>query len=165
MSRQGSPTPVAVHSGDPAPEKSMRRSGWIEPAVANDHRCRPLVGGRTPHARNHWSVFRVYNTLGFGFLEHVYAAALEPELMRRGLSVSREYCVRIYYDGAELCQQRLDLVVDDKVVVEIKSTVELHKSAARQVRRTSRIRPDLPHRRSGIGLIRIHSLDQRKSLS
>jgi GxxExxY protein len=78
--------------------------------------------------------FRVYNTLGFGFLEHVYAAALERELMRRGLSVSREHWVRIYYDGVELCQQRLDFVVEEKVVVEIKSTFELHKSAARQIR-------------------------------
>ena len=78
--------------------------------------------------------FHVYNTLGFGFLEHVYAAALERELIRRGLTVSRERSVRIYYEGVELCQQRLDFVVDEKVVVEIKSTFELHRSAARQLR-------------------------------
>jgi GxxExxY protein len=78
--------------------------------------------------------FHVYNVLGFGFLEHVYAAALERELKRRGHKVSREHTVRIYYDGAELCQQRLDFVVDDRVVVEIKSTYELHMGAARQLR-------------------------------
>jgi GxxExxY protein len=78
--------------------------------------------------------FRVYNTLGFGFLEHVYGAALERELVKRGLRVSREHWVRIYSDGAELCQQRLDFVVNERVVVEIKSTYELHKAAARQVR-------------------------------
>jgi GxxExxY protein len=78
--------------------------------------------------------FRVYNLLGFGFLEHVYAAALEIELKRRGLRVSREYSVRIYYGGEELCRQRLDFVVEDKVVVEIKSTFELHKRAGRQLR-------------------------------
>ena len=77
--------------------------------------------------------FRVYNQLGFGFLEHVYAAALERELLRLGLDVCREYWVRIYYDGAELCQQRLDFVVNDKVVVEAKSTFALHKAASRQL--------------------------------
>jgi GxxExxY protein len=77
--------------------------------------------------------FRVYNNLGFGFLEHVYATALERELLRLGLRVAREYWVRIYYDGAELCQQRLDFAVNECVVVEIKSTVELHRSASRQL--------------------------------
>jgi GxxExxY protein len=78
--------------------------------------------------------FYVYNTLGFGFLEHVYAAALERELLRRGLRVSREHWVRIYYEGEQLCQQRLDFIVESKVVVEIKSTFELHKGAVPQVR-------------------------------
>jgi GxxExxY protein len=78
--------------------------------------------------------FRVYNVLGFGFLEHVYAAALEREMIHRGLRVSREHCVRVYYDGDELCQQRLDFVVNEKVVIEVKSTFELHASAVRQVR-------------------------------
>lgn len=39
--------------------------------------------------------YRVYNKLGFGFLEHVYAAALERELLSRGLRGAREYWVRI----------------------------------------------------------------------
>ena len=77
--------------------------------------------------------FRVYNQLGFGFLEHVYAAALERELLRRGLRVAREYWARIYYDGVELCQQRLDFVVEERVVIEIKSIVDLHRGAPRQL--------------------------------
>ena len=77
--------------------------------------------------------FRVYNTLGFGFLEHVYAAALEKELLGLDLRVARECRVGIYYDGMELCQQRLDFVVNEKVVVEIKSTTDLHKTAPRQL--------------------------------
>jgi len=63
--------------------------------------------------------FRVYNQLGFGFLEHVYAAALEREWLRLGRRVSREHWVRIHYDGVELCQQRLDFVVEERVVVEV----------------------------------------------
>ena len=77
--------------------------------------------------------YRVYNKLGFGFLEHVYAAALEKELLGLELKVARECWVRIHYDGIELCQQRLDFVVNEKVVVEIKSTTELRKAAPRQL--------------------------------
>jgi GxxExxY protein len=77
--------------------------------------------------------YEVYNTLGFGFLEHVYAAALERELRERGHDVGREVSVVIYYKGVELARQRLDMVVDGKLVVEIKSTYELHKAAPRQV--------------------------------
>src|SRR5215217_3320397 len=77
--------------------------------------------------------FRVYNSLGFGFLEHVYAAALERELLQLGLRVAREYWVRIYYNGQLLCQQRLDFVVNERVVVENKSTFELHRAAGRQL--------------------------------
>jgi GxxExxY protein len=77
--------------------------------------------------------FRVYNRLGFGFLEHVYAAALEKELLELGLRVSRESWVRIHYEGVELCQQRLDFVVNERMVIELKSTLELHKAAARQL--------------------------------
>src|SRR5688572_4764645 len=77
--------------------------------------------------------YRVYRTLGFGFLEHVYILALERELRVRGHQVAREVGVRIMYDGEELCTQRLDMVVDDKVVVETKSTYELHPAAQRQL--------------------------------
>ena len=66
-------------------------------------------------------------------MEHVYAAALEKELLGLGLRVARECWVRIYYDGLELCQQRLDFVVNEKVVIENKSTLQLHKSAPRQL--------------------------------
>jgi GxxExxY protein len=77
--------------------------------------------------------FTVHNTLGFGFLEHLYSMALERELLARGHRVSREYSVRVLYKGVELGVQRLDMVVDDRLVVEIKSTQDLHKSAVRQV--------------------------------
>ena len=55
--------------------------------------------------------FQVYNRLGFGFLESVYVQAIERELRARGLRVGREVAVRIYYDGVELCQYRIDMVV------------------------------------------------------
>jgi GxxExxY protein len=77
--------------------------------------------------------FDVYNTLRFGLLESLYSRALELELVGRGHRVAREFGVRMSYKGTELGVQRLDLVVDEKLVVEIKSTQELHKAAVRQV--------------------------------
>jgi GxxExxY protein len=77
--------------------------------------------------------FEVYNNLGFGFLEHIYVMALERELLERNHRVAREVAVRVLYKGHELGEQRLDMIVDEKLVVETKSTFELHKSANRQV--------------------------------
>lgn len=77
--------------------------------------------------------YEVYNTLGYGFLEHLYIMALERELRARGHGVAREVGVRILYKGDELGVQRLDMIVDQKLVVEVKSTAQLHKDAGRQV--------------------------------
>ena len=77
--------------------------------------------------------YDVYNTLGFGFLEQVYVTALERELRARGHAVGREVFVPVHYKGEQIVRQRLDMVVDEKLVVEIKSTYELHGAAARQV--------------------------------
>jgi GxxExxY protein len=77
--------------------------------------------------------YEVYNTLGFGFLEHIYVMALERELIARGHYVAREVAVRVMYKGEELATQRLDMIVDGLVIVETKSTLDLHKAARRQV--------------------------------
>jgi GxxExxY protein len=75
--------------------------------------------------------YEVYNQLGFGFLEFIYALALEKELLRRGRSVAREAAVPVIYKGEILANQRVDMIVDDKVMVEIKSTEVLHRKAPR----------------------------------
>jgi GxxExxY protein len=77
--------------------------------------------------------YEVYNTLGYGFVEYLYLAALERELAARGHYVAREVTVHVRYKGAELGTQRIDMIVDEKVVVEAKSTEQLHRSASRQV--------------------------------
>jgi GxxExxY protein len=69
--------------------------------------------------------YDVNNTLGFGFLEHLYVAALERELLDRGHRVAREVYVPVFYKGIMLGRQRLDMIVDERVVVETKSTYEL----------------------------------------
>jgi GxxExxY protein len=77
--------------------------------------------------------FEVYNTLGFGFLEHVYVMALERELREMGHRIAREVWVPVFYKGDELARHRLDMLVDDRVLVEIKSTLDLHPAAKRQI--------------------------------
>jgi GxxExxY protein len=77
--------------------------------------------------------YEVHNNLGFGFLERFYVMALERELRERGHTVAREVLVRVLYKGQELGCQRLDLIVDEKLVIETKAGSELHKSATRQL--------------------------------
>jgi GxxExxY protein len=77
--------------------------------------------------------YEVYNTLGFGFLEHVYKAALERELIARGHRVEREVSIIIRYKGEQVAVQRLDMIVDEKLVVESKASVALHAGAQAQV--------------------------------
>jgi GxxExxY protein len=77
--------------------------------------------------------FEVYKTLGFGFLEHVYREALERELLDRGRAVLKEVLVPVWYKGAVISTQRVDLIVDNAVLVEIKSTEVLPLGARRQL--------------------------------
>lgn len=77
--------------------------------------------------------FDVYNALGFGFLEHVYSLALVRELRDRGHEVGQEVTVPVMYKGEVLTHQRVDLIVDGRVLVEVKSTHVLPATAKRQV--------------------------------
>ena len=77
--------------------------------------------------------FDVYNTLGFGFLERVYADALELELLSRARRVRREASIPVWYKGNRLSPQRVDMIVDERVVLEIKSTHQLPPTAERQL--------------------------------
>ena len=65
--------------------------------------------------------FTVYNYYRYGLSERVYAGALEHELRARGHEVVRELMVDVGYKGQNVAWQRLDMVVDERVVVENKS--------------------------------------------
>lgn len=64
----------------------------------------------------------VHRALGFGYRELIYSLALERALVAKGHHVAREVAVMIYFRGEPLARQTLDMVVDNKVIVEIKST-------------------------------------------
>jgi GxxExxY protein len=67
------------------------------------------------------------------FLEHIYKAALERELRARGHLVRREVYVLVIYKGEQIGRQRIDMIVDDRVIVEVKSTRLLSPEASRQL--------------------------------
>ena len=80
------------------------------------------------------AIYEVYKELGPGLLESVYEEALCFELEQRGLSVERQTPVPITYKGNVLkTELRLDVLVEDKVIVEIKSVEEMKKVFAKQL--------------------------------
>ena|SRR5690554_4871075 len=80
------------------------------------------------------AIFNIYNALGPGLLESVYSAALELELLKAGLKVEKEVPVPVYYEGVKLeVGFRLDLLVESKVIIEIKSVENLAEVHHKQV--------------------------------
>lgn len=77
--------------------------------------------------------YEVHQELGFGFREYIYALALERELKARGHRVAREVAFPVFYRGEPLAWQILDVVVDERLVIETKATEHLHPNATRQL--------------------------------
>ncbi|HEX2532250.1 MAG TPA: GxxExxY protein [Chitinophagaceae bacterium] len=75
------------------------------------------------------AAMKVHRHLGLGFPEILYHKALIRELSVIGLMVSSEVEKAVYYEGVLLGKRRLDLVVEDKVLIEIKAGSELTSSA------------------------------------
>ena len=68
------------------------------------------------------AIFAVYNALGPGLLESVYELALMHELSKQGLNVKRQVKIDVYYDNVLLeTDFRLDILVEDSVIIELKS--------------------------------------------
>lgn len=65
--------------------------------------------------------YKVYNTLGFGFLESVYEKALIIELTKTGLSVEVQKPITVYYDEENVGDFFADVIVNDQIILELKS--------------------------------------------
>jgi GxxExxY protein len=72
--------------------------------------------------------FTVLNTLGAGFLEKVYENALVHELRKRGLAVAQQHGITVTYDGVVVGEYFVDLMVEDKLLVELKTAKALDDS-------------------------------------
>lgn len=80
------------------------------------------------------AIYDVYKELEPGLLESVYEEALVFEIEKRGLKVERQVQVPITYKGNVLKSElRLDLLVEDKVIVELKSVEEMKKVFSKQL--------------------------------
>lgn len=72
------------------------------------------------------SIFKVYKQLGPGLLESVYEEALVYQLSKDGMKVARQTSIPIYYDEIKLSTNlRLDIIVENCVIIEIKSVKEI----------------------------------------
>ncbi len=72
------------------------------------------------------AIYKVYNELGPGLLESIYEAALCYQLHKDGLRVENQVPLQIIYDGKILpVDYRLDLLVEDEIIIELKSVEEI----------------------------------------
>jgi GxxExxY protein len=76
----------------------------------------------------------VHNELGFGFVEPIYSRALQVALTAKGLLVEREYPIDVQFRGVDVGRHRIDMLIEHRVVLEIKSTERLSDVSKRQVR-------------------------------
>jgi GxxExxY protein len=99
--------------------KGMRR----EPDCGVDQIARDVIG----------AAIEVHRVLGPGFLESVYEEAMTIELQIRGLRFERQTAVALEYKGQPVGSQRLDLLVDGSVIVEMKAVEALQPIHTAQV--------------------------------
>jgi GxxExxY protein len=69
--------------------------------------------------------FRVQKELGFGFSEKVYEGALQILLLELGMNVARQKDINVYYHGQIVGEYKADLIVNDVVLLELKSVDKL----------------------------------------
>ncbi len=105
------------------------------------------------------AIFAVYNQLGPGLLESVYEKALVFELKKNGLRVETQKPVPVIYDGVEISNDlRLDILVEDCVIVELKSVNEMRDVFMKQLLTYLR----LSNKRLGL-LVKFNTYDIVKS--
>ena len=80
------------------------------------------------------SAIRLHQDLGPGLLETVYEVTLAAKLRQRGLSVERQVAIAIEYEGQSFDEGfRADLIVEEKVILELKSVEKIHPAHKKQV--------------------------------
>jgi GxxExxY protein len=70
---------------------------------------------------------KVHRVLGNGFQEVIYQRALEEEFTRRGIAFGREVEIAIFYEGIEVGTRRVDFLIEEKIMVELKAVSALEK--------------------------------------
>jgi len=71
--------------------------------------------------------YKVYNTLGYGFLEKVFENALAFELSKSGLNVETQKSIKVFYEGVEVGDYYADMFINDVVIIELKAAESLRQ--------------------------------------
>lgn len=71
--------------------------------------------------------YKVYNVLGSGFLEKVYENALYKKIKEAGLKVFQQYPVKVMFENEIVGEYCSDLIVEDKIIIELKALESLHQ--------------------------------------
>lgn len=79
------------------------------------------------------SFYKVYNTLGYGFLEKVYENSLAFELSGKGFFVQQQLPISVYYNGKIAGEYFADLIINNKVIIEIKTASAIDKAHEAQL--------------------------------
>ena len=77
--------------------------------------------------------YKVYNTLGYGFLEKVYERAMLIELAKLNLKCENQIPINIFYEGKVIGEFFADILVEDKIIVELKAISKLTKQDESQL--------------------------------
>lgn len=93
------------------------------PALLHEALTREIIG----------SFYSVYSELRFGFLESVYRDAMMPELRDRGLTAESEAPVSVLYRGREVGHSRADILVERRIVLELKACATVGEAERRHV--------------------------------
>ena len=77
--------------------------------------------------------YKIYNTLGYGFLEKVYENAMAIELRKMGFEVKCQYPINVFYDSEIVGEYYADIIVNDLIVIELKAANALLKEHENQL--------------------------------
>jgi GxxExxY protein len=77
--------------------------------------------------------YKVYNTMGYGFLEKVYENALNIELKKMGLDTSQQNNIKVFYENHEVGNYFADITINNQVIIEIKASESLREDHKAQL--------------------------------
>ena len=77
--------------------------------------------------------YKVYNFLGYGFLEKVYENAMVMDLIERVFQVTQQQSVNVYYKGRVVGDYFADVIVNDKIILELKASEALRQEHVAQL--------------------------------
>jgi GxxExxY protein len=79
------------------------------------------------------SFYKVYNSLGYGFLEKVYENALVIELLNSGYGVRQQQPITVLYENQQVGEYFADLMVNDQIIIELKAAEQLRQEHVAQL--------------------------------